>query len=142
MHGGKSGGTKKKIGFFDLAKDMAHDSGKNFDSTFNKSTPMSRSRLLKDVSHHSTAANAIPKVRAEVCSAHIGFGCCRAFRQHAASTSSGTLRSFTELCTIRQSPCFDRWFGTSSDQWLHFLTVADGARMVAHDTNPRLELGL
>ena len=66
VHGGKSGGVKKKLGFFDLAKNLAQDSGQDFDSTFNKSTAMSRSRLLKDVSHHNTAANAIPKVRAEV----------------------------------------------------------------------------
>ena len=72
MHGGKSAGPKKKLGFFDLAKHAAQDSGKDFDSTFNRSTAVSRSRLLKDVSHHNTAANSIPKVRAEVSWLRIG----------------------------------------------------------------------
>ena len=65
VHGGKSS-QKKKLAFFDLAKSAAADSGKNFDSTFHRSTAVSRSRMLKDVSHHNTATNAIPKVRAEV----------------------------------------------------------------------------
>ena len=70
MHGGKSSTHKKKLAFFEIAKSAATDSGKNFDSTFHKETPMSRSRMLKDVSHHNTATNAIPKVRAEVRGKH------------------------------------------------------------------------
>ena len=65
VHGGKTS-QKKKLAFFDLAKSAAADSGKNFDSTFHRSTAPSRSKMLKDVSHHNTASNAIPKVRAEV----------------------------------------------------------------------------
>ena len=66
VHGGKTS-QKKKLAFFDLAKTAAADSGKNFDSTFHRSTTtVSRSKMLKDVSHHNTASNAIPKVRAEV----------------------------------------------------------------------------
>jgi hypothetical protein len=35
-------------------------------TTLNRSQAQSRSRILKDVSHHHSAAHAIPKVRGEV----------------------------------------------------------------------------
>ena len=65
VHGGVSAGNKI-LGFFDLTKQTATAAGKDFSHTLSRRQTQSRSRILKDVSHHHTAAHAIPKVRGEV----------------------------------------------------------------------------
>ena len=65
VHGGLSAGNKI-LSFFETTKQAASAAGKDMGTTLHRSQAQSRSRILKDVSHHHSAAHAIPKVRGEV----------------------------------------------------------------------------
>ena len=62
VHGGLSVGNKI-FNLFDVTRQATSAAGKDLGVTVNH---RSRSRVLKDVSHHHTAKNKIPKVRGEV----------------------------------------------------------------------------
>ena len=62
VHGGLSVGNKI-FNLFDVTRQAASAAGKDLSMTVNH---RSRSRILKDVSHHHSATNKIPKVRGEV----------------------------------------------------------------------------
>ena len=64
VHGGLSAGNKI-FNIFELTKQAASAAGKDMSATVHQRS-QSRSRILRDVSHHHTATNKIPKVRGEV----------------------------------------------------------------------------